>query len=74
MRCMIRGLFLEKTTKKNKDGKDVPVAVLYSDGEVVKIDGCGIKDDLLNTNIEVPCTVRLKTFDGRSYLSINYQP
>lgn len=72
MICVIRGLFVEKTKKKDKDGKDVAVAVLYSDGEVVKIDDCPIKDDLLNTNIEVLCSVKLRTFDGRTYMTVKH--
>lgn len=37
MICKISGTFMEQTTVTKKDGSTVPQCIIYSDGEVVKI-------------------------------------
>ena len=59
---------------KDKDNNPIPVTDIYSDGEVVKVRGLAVNEKTIGCWIDVVCSVQLKDFDGKKYLSVSALP
>ena len=74
MIATIKGRLVEVGERERKDAQghvyNEPFAVLYSGGEAVKIPNLLLDESDVGKNIEVLCTVKLSSWEDRSYLSI----
>lgn len=70
MKVIVSGVLVDTSTFHSKTkNKDVPIAVVYSEGEVVKVFGCPLELlPSLYTPVDIPC----RLFEGKKGVGFVY--
>lgn len=70
MKCLISGMYCATEVATDKNGKEYPIAYVFSSGETVRIPNFDLSDVQPGTFVDVLAIVKLVEFEGRRYLSI----